>query len=152
MNSKYPGFCLKWRQNWAITRGNPGLSWVFSLLMGRIPKIIWKNTLGFQKPGYTLGYPEYRIHMWSLQWWILSLVSFVVGWHFDLSCCEVWCLVWTWPMAIRVETEKQKCFSEKLLGENLFYLDMILFDKCVKDFHCSLPTSLRPNHAQTHYR
>ena len=42
-NSKYPGFCWKWRQNSAITQGNPGLPGVFSLMLveykNNLPKI-----------------------------------------------------------------------------------------------------------------
>ena len=41
--SKYSGFCSKWRQNSAITQGNPGLPWVFSLMLveytNNLPKI-----------------------------------------------------------------------------------------------------------------
>ena len=42
-NSKYPGFCCKWRKNSTITQGNPELPWVFSLMLveykNNLPKI-----------------------------------------------------------------------------------------------------------------
>ena len=57
---KYPGYTLEFeiprvllemRQNWAITQGNPGLPWVFSLMLVEYKNNLPKYTLGFENPG-----------------------------------------------------------------------------------------------------
>ena len=45
------------RQNSAITQGNL-VTLSILINVGRIQKYSAKNTLGFENPGYTLGYPE----------------------------------------------------------------------------------------------